>query len=558
MTTGAVDLTIDPYAVRIGETVSRYLIRNPVEAPWPTTEVTVEAWGKIDSGQGAGASKFLFSYARAAEANEIALSLNSLQLTLYINGTATSDPVALADDGAWHHFVGTWNSSGGALALYVDGVLRHSASSVQSAYSIVGGGALVLGQDQDSLAGGFAANQAWEGEMDEVRVYRRVLSAAEVSEHYNRRFTNEQKLVGHWKFDRPAGQALLNPGGEVGDGTGWTFEQAAVVNDGNARTGSYAIKYDGDGTSGPNQINNTRLRVRPGDHVVTECWVKTAAGTGTTSLAVRFYDESDAAVGGRTLVTGGVGSIAGPVAAYTLLYGTAIAPAGAAYCRFDVGENTANNTSTPWYFDDCFLGLSIGADSGPLGNHLAPVGITEVTIETPLRRTWTAIGGLLRFGGVEEAGDPRGQGLDVTLSGVTQTAIAVLLGGTTYRGRRMRIWRAHLDSALGTVVDAPLMLFEGLQLSPYEIRETRDSRDSGTVTIKTRIRGRLGIERARGIWASLTSHQHLFPGDTFFQHVAQLANSRVFWGTTGSSRLPGAGSGAGGGIDYGPDGPMEE
>ena len=43
-----------------------------------------------------------------------------------------------------------------------------------------GGGYWVIGQDQDSVGGGFDAYQAFVGEVSEVHVWNRVLSSAEI------------------------------------------------------------------------------------------------------------------------------------------------------------------------------------------------------------------------------------------------------------------------------------------------------------------------------------------------------------------------------------------
>jgi hypothetical protein len=121
---------------------------------------------------------------------------------------------------------------------------------------------------------------------------------------------------------------------------------------------------------------------------------------------------------------------------------------------------------------------------------------------------WEAVGGLLEMGGVEETSDSRAQGVDVKLSGVDQTVLAVLLT-SQYRGRTVTIWRAHLDDTTGQFVGDPLLLFQGLQLSPYTVDEER-SRTAGTVRISTRLSGYFGVERVRGIMTNLVSHQHYF------------------------------------------------
>jgi hypothetical protein len=78
----------------------------------------------------------------------------------------------------------TWASTGGALRVYKDGALAYSnATPVQAGASLIGGGSLLLGQEQDTIGGGFETSQAYLGSLDELAVYPSVLTAAQVSAH---------------------------------------------------------------------------------------------------------------------------------------------------------------------------------------------------------------------------------------------------------------------------------------------------------------------------------------------------------------------------------------
>lgn len=102
-------------------------------------------------------------------------------LAVYVKGTRVNTGVAL-NDGQWHHLAVTWVSTGGALRVYKDGVLAFSGS-VQAGASLSANGALVLGQDQDSLGGGFEATQALLGQLDDVALYPTALTQARVQAH---------------------------------------------------------------------------------------------------------------------------------------------------------------------------------------------------------------------------------------------------------------------------------------------------------------------------------------------------------------------------------------
>ncbi len=145
--------------------------------------------------------------------------------------------------------------------------------------------------------------------------------------------------------------------------------------------------------------------------------------------------------------------------------------------------------------------------------------------------TWSAVGGLLELGAVEESQDLQAQGADLKLSGVDQTVLSELLNAN-YRGYDATIYRARLNQTTGQIIGTPLLLFMGKQLNPYTVEEQRDSRNGGTVTISTKLGSVLSITQVRGIRAQLISHQQVYSGDTFFQNIASLGARKVYWATT--------------------------
>lgn len=81
------------------------------------------------------------------------------------------------NDGAWHHVAITRNAENGAVAIYVDGILSASGTSPtgllrRRIYSI--------GRIDEQM-------NYWRGALDDVHIYNKVLSAAEVQNLYNDR-----------------------------------------------------------------------------------------------------------------------------------------------------------------------------------------------------------------------------------------------------------------------------------------------------------------------------------------------------------------------------------
>jgi len=88
------------------------------------------------------------------------------------------------DDGYWHHVVVIWDgvNANGHITFYVDGV-----SDTIGAFSSSGTGGVVHDSTADFEIGRYYGNNnyTWDGSIDEVRVYDRVLTQTEVTALYN-------------------------------------------------------------------------------------------------------------------------------------------------------------------------------------------------------------------------------------------------------------------------------------------------------------------------------------------------------------------------------------
>jgi len=154
-----------------------YIRKNPFNK-FPTTEITISFWMKTSNTSKNGTP---ISYASSSSDNEFLL-YDYRSLTIYIGGSARAIGIAL-NDGVWHQVVVTWKSSGGSLKIYKDGDLKYSGVH-RSGYSLRDNGSFVIGQEQDSVGGGFASSQAFLGLIDEVAVYGQELSSVEIKNIY--------------------------------------------------------------------------------------------------------------------------------------------------------------------------------------------------------------------------------------------------------------------------------------------------------------------------------------------------------------------------------------
>ena len=115
-------------------------------------------------------------------------------------------------DGNWHHVVGTYSNR--VLQLYYDGQLLQEKTT-DATLDIADGSEFVIGNNDPRNA----STHNYDGDIDDVQIYNRVLSAAEVADEYARRTavvsdpaTILPEPVSHWAFDDPSDPGLDSKG----------------------------------------------------------------------------------------------------------------------------------------------------------------------------------------------------------------------------------------------------------------------------------------------------------------------------------------------------------
>ncbi|XP_062304214.1 pentraxin-4 [Osmerus eperlanus] len=84
-------------------------------------------------------------------------------------------------DGRWHHLCFLWSSIEGRFWHYTDRRLTSTGSKFRKGYEVPGGGSVVLGQEQDTVGGGFDPEEGFAGRIAGFVVWNRVLSPGEVA-----------------------------------------------------------------------------------------------------------------------------------------------------------------------------------------------------------------------------------------------------------------------------------------------------------------------------------------------------------------------------------------
>ena len=133
---------------------------------------------------------------------------------------------ATVNTGTWYHVVGVWDASSSNLMVYLNGSLVVTQNTGASVPVTSSGSGLKVGSDSGGTS-------RWNGMIDDVRLYNRALSAAEITTLYNWHVSPPSSgLVARWKFDESGGTTALDSSGNSNTGTltnGPTFTSAGKL-----------------------------------------------------------------------------------------------------------------------------------------------------------------------------------------------------------------------------------------------------------------------------------------------------------------------------------------
>jgi len=159
--------------------VDDYIIINPM-GDFPSTGITASFWMLSSDITHQGTP---LSYATSSTENMF-LVVDYKNFEINVNNISTDDTGVSANDGTWHNIAVTWRSSDGEVKVYKDGSPSYSDVLSMGA-SMENDGSLVFGQEQDIVGGGFQSFQAFIGVLDDIRIYNRALSEAEIGSLYH-------------------------------------------------------------------------------------------------------------------------------------------------------------------------------------------------------------------------------------------------------------------------------------------------------------------------------------------------------------------------------------
>ncbi|AMJ65859.1 LamG-like jellyroll fold domain-containing protein [Hymenobacter sp. PAMC 26628] len=209
---------------------------------------------------------------------------------------------AVVNDGRWHHLAGVYGDN--TWKIYVDGILENSKSYPASNPNLVNSTALTLGNYL------YNNDQYFNGELDEVRVWRTSRTETDIRDNMCRKFPlAPADLVAYYRFDQTNGNTALDQGSAPASSSLINFSGSDTWRVSGAPIGdNSAYAYQVGGSTAP----QAKLVTATGDSAV-------ATATASATRGVQLYVVNSAPI---------ISPGAGAAAAYTGVFTTG---AGATY-----------------------------------------------------------------------------------------------------------------------------------------------------------------------------------------------------------------------------------
>ncbi|XP_045068130.1 sushi, von Willebrand factor type A, EGF and pentraxin domain-containing protein 1 isoform X2 [Coregonus clupeaformis] len=140
------------------------------------TEITCTFWMRSSDTTNYGTP---ISYAVEGSDNAFLL-IDYNGWVLYINGKERITDCPAVNTGQWHHIGVSWRSWDGDWRVYINGNPSDGGKGLSVGSTIPGGGALVLGQDQDQRGEGFNPVESFVGSLSQLHIWDRVLDPQQI------------------------------------------------------------------------------------------------------------------------------------------------------------------------------------------------------------------------------------------------------------------------------------------------------------------------------------------------------------------------------------------
>ena len=116
--------------------------------------------------------------------------------------------------GKWYHIAGTWDGTTREYRIYINGILDAVGLQTGNGMNISSPVTLKMGRQ---IVG---VDRPFIGEIDEIRIWSRVLTQNEIQQNMCRRLTGtELDLVGYWRIDECSGNIAFDATTNANHGT---------------------------------------------------------------------------------------------------------------------------------------------------------------------------------------------------------------------------------------------------------------------------------------------------------------------------------------------------
>ena len=190
-----------------------------------TGDFSLACWFKFEGSDAPG----LVGKWTAAQNSGYAFKVTSNKIRFYSNGEYEASDTDI-NDGLWHHLVGTWDGSN--AHIYLDGVLDDNGGT--------GGFANPVANNDNFFIGRIVSvSDYFQGNIDEVSLWNKALSAGNISALYQARGTanlnddgNSANLQGWWRMgDGDTYPTITDNSTNSNDGTMTNMAAEDIVKD---------------------------------------------------------------------------------------------------------------------------------------------------------------------------------------------------------------------------------------------------------------------------------------------------------------------------------------
>jgi cysteine-rich repeat protein len=191
-------------------------------------------------------------------------------------------PSIVSRDGTWHHVAATWTAANdGLVKIYIDGLLLSSART-RKTNPLQKRGILAIGEEMDCYGACLDKGQGFNGEMDEVRLWRVARSQDDILKYMRsgEGLENHPDLAAYWKMDDPdyaLGAGIVKDSSGRGNDLSLSSPPRSSSQRITSRKFSKKIESAGVATFGNNFAMNQNFRGMPVGDISVEFWARTPA-----------------------------------------------------------------------------------------------------------------------------------------------------------------------------------------------------------------------------------------------------------------------------------------